>query len=322
MTSKQTEGRGRESWLPGTADAHPWRLALLLLVVPVMLVVAQVAGTSNVIFPESAALSFGILIMATPTWRSGRWRHLVSISASAFLGFGLQAVHLPVLGAELVALTAVLFVLTLLRSEMFPSISAALLPIVFHVQSIVYPISVTTILVVVLLLDAITARGAPARTNERHPLEPSLTVTFWLAAVTWLVIGAFLHVPAPALAPPLFVSTMDLIFHPTTWRTLGTRWLIFAVAAATTAVTLVATDSVLIAGMAGYVLALGLVVILRTPYPPALAMGIVPLIVVRSQLDLVAPLLVVGAVVLCGLAWLYGHVMVRLWSKAAALSDL
>jgi hypothetical protein len=115
---------------------------------------------------------------------------------------------------------------------------------------------------------------------------------------------------------------MDLIFHPTTWRTLGTRWLIFAVAAATTAVTLVATDSVLIAGMAGYVLALGLVVILRTPYPPALAMGIVPLIVVRSQLDLVAPLLVVGAVVLCGLAWLYGHVMVRLWSKAAALSDL
>ncbi|MDQ3849956.1 MAG: hypothetical protein M3296_05000, partial [Actinomycetota bacterium] len=256
---------------------------LPLLPVAAMLVVAAATDQPEVIFPEGAALTFGIWAMQRPDWTSSRWRILVLPPLTAIVGVLLARVSIPVWVGQLAVLTVGLVVLQALRSRLAPTLAAGMFPLVFGIDEWVYPLSVLAICACIAAgMPRLAVRVAVGTVADRLERWPGRTVAgFWLLSVAWmLVAGRLLALPSAALAPPLFVSTLD-------WVTGGgapppdglRRWglLVGAAVLGTGAEDLLATGPA--SGILALIATLLLARALRAPHPPALAIALVPQIV-------------------------------------------
>jgi hypothetical protein len=106
----------------------------------------------EILFPEIAALALGFWIMEKPPWR-GSWPAVwMSPTLAALTGvLLLRYVPLPPIFLIGIAFILVVLQLKLLRSEVFPAISAAILAIITHATSWLYPLSVGILMAIIVL---------------------------------------------------------------------------------------------------------------------------------------------------------------------------
>ncbi|MDN4517456.1 hypothetical protein JN086_04200 [Mycolicibacterium austroafricanum] len=102
-------------------------------------------GDRALIFPEGAALAFGVLVAGNPDWVRSRWRLVMLPTVCAVAGVVLADVALPGSAAELVALGFSVAVAQAFGGRLGPVVSAAVLPVVFGVTSWTYPVTVAVI---------------------------------------------------------------------------------------------------------------------------------------------------------------------------------
>ncbi|MDA8155022.1 MAG: HPP family protein [Actinomycetota bacterium] len=114
-----------------------------VLVVVLMVAAAGYASQKEIIFPEVAALAFGAWVMEETPWKGAKLNIWLSPTLAALSGF-LIVRFLPYSPYLMIAGAFVLVVLqlSLLRSSVLPSISAATLPILLNCNSWYYPLSV------------------------------------------------------------------------------------------------------------------------------------------------------------------------------------
>ncbi len=139
-----------------------------ILLVMAMVGVAEFFSLNEIIFPEIAALSFGAVVMEKCPWKG----HPVLIWLSPTLGAitGVALLHLFSFSFALLVCTAFVLValqLKILHSGVYPSISAAILPILLNVRSISYPISVC---IMAGLLAIILKHRTHAQTSKSPPI--------------------------------------------------------------------------------------------------------------------------------------------------------
>jgi hypothetical protein len=277
------------------AASHPMRVrwwarsrwALPLVVVAPMLVLARVLGTSDVIFPEGAALAMGIWVLGLPGWTASRWRVLVLPPLCAAGGVVLVGADLPRVIAAIVGVTAALLGLAAFDSRLAPALSAAVLPIVFGIDDWGYPAAVVAICAVICALWALVHHPAVPRLDdvlpERYPW--AVATAAWFVIVVWILCaGWLLELSAVVLAPPLFVSALEWLGRGELGGSDGTRrWalLVGAALAGSAALRVVSPDWV--AGMLAVCVTLGLMRLLATPHPPALAIALIPQILATAE---------------------------------------
>ncbi len=263
------------------------RWALPLIVVAPMLALARVLGTSAIIFPEGAALAMGIWVLGLPGWTASRWRALVLPPLCAAGGVALVGADLPRVIAAIVAVTSVLLVLAAFDSRLAPALSAAVLPIVFGIDDWRYPAAVLAICAVICALWGLVHHPAVPRLDDvlpkRYPW--AVTTAAWLVIVVWILCaGWLLALSAVVLAPPLFVSALEWLGRGDLTGADGLRrWalLVGAALAGSAALRLISVDWV--AGSLALCLTLGLMRLLATPHPPALAIALIPQILGTSD---------------------------------------
>lgn len=100
-----------------------------------------------------------------------------------------------------VALTAAVGVLHVVHSPLIPAVSAAVLPVVFGVRDLAYPVAVVAWCG--LLALTVVSVGAP---RAAPSWSPARLVGFVVGAVVWIVGVGLLGAPALAVAPPLLVA--------------------------------------------------------------------------------------------------------------------
>lgn len=255
---------------------------------------AHCHGRHYLLFPGLAALSYDVLTRPWGKWASQPGRLIVTPVAGAVIGvlatralpFGVPAIALIVISC--------LLLLALLRSAIAPAIAAGALPLFLGITSWRYPASIALSLVILVAIVVPWQRHC----RRRYPpagittasvddvLESPATGNAW--ALPFFAFLAVMAVCATAsglrliLFPPLIVIAYEMFAHPTACPWAGKPLALPAVCvlnavAGWGAVSLFGSGALAAAcGMAFGIVALRL---LRLRMPPALAVGLLPLVI-------------------------------------------
>jgi hypothetical protein len=267
---------------------------LSLLYIAFIAAAALFTGLFYLLFPELGALAHDVMKRPWGRWASQPLRLLVTPVLTAIVGT-LVTRHLPYhVLTVLLAVTACLLVLFLLRSAIAPAISAGVLPLVLGVKSWLYPLSILGGIAILVVL--LTVWRKYHREWRVHPasavkvdlddiLERTPRPGHWLIALLMFVTVTGLAAQLTGLRfilfPPLIVMAYEMFSHPETcpW---ARRPLSLPVACFLTAVGGLAATNLLRTGplAAGCSMGWGIIVlrILNVHIPPALAVGLLPLV--------------------------------------------
>ena len=279
-----------------------WRWLLPYAVIVPMLVIAGLCKNKTLVFPEGAALAYGVFVLRNPGWVASRWRLLVVLPIAATLGLVIASIQIPLAGELVLGVTGVVVLLLVMRSFLTPSISAVLIPIVFQIHSWLYVATVIGVSALTLGIDVLVRR------NDAAPRPPYImktqldrSLTFVVVSVAWVLIATALRLPTTALAPPLFVSTYGLVGSNLSFRhALGRSFLFFALGFMGVGLLSLLHDSVVV-GLVAVTVALTVMALTRRYHPPVLAVSLLALIAGPSVEWKFGLGLMVGSLALYGL---------------------
>lgn len=200
-----------------------WARIVTMALIMVLFALVDISAEKEILFPEIAALALGFWIMEKPPWRGSLLAVWMSPTLAALTGvLLLRYVPLPTIFLIGMAFILVVLQLKLLRSEVFPSISAAILAIITHATSWLYPLSVGILMAIIVLgktcLDKFGEKGRLAEPSEMFELSQKETGLVSGLAYWGKVFAGVLIISALALqsnfmfmiAPPLIVGFVEL----------------------------------------------------------------------------------------------------------------
>ncbi len=293
------------------------KIAVSVLVTVFMVLVSELLGEEEMIFPEVAALAVGSFVSFKMSWNVTPIRMFVLMTVSAFAGYGLSAfVPLPLYIKLLAAMLFSLIVLSRSNTTMLPMISAAVLPVLTNVQSILYPVSVLILTAMIIGIRALFVKYGLADKisfDNKKPQDNSGFIrNIWIFAVFAVVAAAAL--PAGMtfmLAPPLAVILAEAADPESPVHKAPVRYFLCTVLCTFTgtACRLVFADvlglpltiGVLFAAFGAIMLQL----LFRKLFPPAAALAVLPFILPQSVIALYPFQAAAGAAIFIGLDVLF-----------------
>jgi len=199
-------------------------IPLSIVLVITMCIISGYAGEKEVIFPEISALAIGAWIMEKPAWGNKNFHFWMSPTIAALTGLVITR-FLPYSPFFMIAGAFVLVVLQLkiISSEVTPSFSAAILPILTHTQSWYYPLSVCILTGIIvcgkkLIDNSYKEKGTSTRFLESLKEREKVNLTRE-ELINWIkLLISIMLVSAVALyfhwnyiiAPPLIVAFVEL----------------------------------------------------------------------------------------------------------------
>lgn len=192
-----------------------------ILLVTGMLGVAALLTDMEVIFPEIIALAVGAWVVKRCPWQSSSINIFLSPTLAAFTGMALLK-FFPYRPFYLICVAFILVVieLQLLQSDVYPAISAAILPIIVHADSWIYAVAVGVLTGIVLLgkLYFDKEKGMELAYSRKPWLDQNSSFIpngwqFWLKVFVAVALIAAVAVGADSiylLAPPLIVAFIEL----------------------------------------------------------------------------------------------------------------
>jgi len=275
-----------------------------ILLVMAMFTVAEYTGEREIIFPEIAALALGAWVMEKSPWQSTNLHIWLSPTLAALTGIIMVRyfAYAPLLMIP-AAFCLVALQLKLFRSAVLPSISAAILPIITRSESWYYPLSVCLLTGIIALGRLVlnsnksntgqtieTARTAGVAAADRSLLSQSV---HWGMLLTGVILITAVAVGFDLLfmvAPPLLVAFVELSKPDGAVRAKMVRALIVVVLAAFAGVFwLLFIHKVLFlpVWVSSCVATLTIFLVyhaLRMPFPPAVAIALLPTILPEDAL--------------------------------------
>ncbi len=194
-------------------------LPAVLLIVS-MVAVAGYTLRKEMIFPEAAALAFGAWVMEETPWRGAKLNLWLSPTLAALTGvLMLRVFPYSLLFMVPAAFVLVALQLSVLRSSVMPSISAAVLPLLLKCESWYYPLGVCAFTGIIAAGHYLNSKNwwkkgqAPAAVPGGADAEAALGLRHWgklLLAVMAVCAVAIKSHWIFVIAPPLIVSFVEL----------------------------------------------------------------------------------------------------------------
>lgn len=255
---------------------------------------AGLHGCHYLLFPGLAALSYDVLTRPWGKWAGQPGRLLVTPVAGAVIGV-LVTRMLPFgVAAILLIVTSCVLLLALLKSTVGPGIAAGALPLFLGIKTWLYPASIALSLIVLVAILLPWQRHCRRKYPEPGISTPSVDDVLESppAGTAWVMpFFAFLTVMALCattaglrliLFPPLIVIAYEMFAHPSTCPWAGKPLALPGVCvlnavAGWGAVSLFGRGA--IAGACAMALGIAALRLLRLRMPPALAVGLLPLVI-------------------------------------------
>ncbi len=266
-----------------------WGEGATILLIGAMALLAHQTGIAFLIFPELAALAYGVFLQTGERWAEVPGRLFLTPFLSAVIGVLLVRTLGGWLVSSFLSVGLSLVIIRLLRSPVSPAISAGLLPLVLKDGNWQYPLSVgagTGLLALLLLLrwtvpgERLLEGAGVAVIREEASLWGSAGFFFFLG-----FFGLFLAFSALAggrmmLVPPLVVAGYELFsrFRECPWANRPIALVTCCVLVASVGVVGCNTLGKGVLAVA-LTMASGIAVFrgLGLALPPALAIGLLPL---------------------------------------------
>lgn len=130
------------------------RYMISLIFTILMVFVAEFTDELEIIFPEVLALLSGAWIADTQPWKVSKKQLFLLISLSSFVGVIIvKYIYVHTLIKIAIAFTFSFLILTLSKTTIIPLISACILPILLNTSTWVYPISVTIMCALIVIIQ-------------------------------------------------------------------------------------------------------------------------------------------------------------------------
>ena len=132
------------------------RYLISLVMILMMVGLAEWTDEKEILFPEMTALIIGLLIIDKRVWNVKRWQIILLMTLGAAVGICIVRYSpLPYVVNLCAAFAFAGASLLISRATLIPLISACVLPVLLHTESIVYPIAVFSMSVSVVLVQII-----------------------------------------------------------------------------------------------------------------------------------------------------------------------
>ena len=293
------------------------RSSAVVLFLTIMAVVAETTGQREIIFPEAGALCVGLWLMPKAVWNVRIRQVPLLLTAAALVGLAIN-LFVPACFEIRFALAfcIVALMLRLVRSNMYPVVSAAMLPVLINTTSWVYPVSV-------LVISSLLAVGRvwlpQTDRTEYHPfgfwhwvkLTAALCLFLTIEVVTTkMLFHSNTLVLVYMMVPPLVVTMIEFAnrrsgFRERPWSIYG---LIIAAAALGTVAELFLHRTFglpMAVGMLLTVVAMLLLFRRFKPFAPALAIVLVPMLLPDGVLPWFPIVAALGAAYFIGAGMLF-----------------
>jgi hypothetical protein len=181
------------------------------LLVVIMFAAAGYSDQKEIIFPEISALALGAWVMEKSPWRSPNLHFWLSPTLAALTGTIIMRsfVFSPffmIAGAFVI----VVLQMKLLRSAVLPSLSAAILPVITHADSWYYPLSVCVLTGIIALGRHLTGYSGHGKTDGNGTFNELI---HWSKLFVGILIVSAIALKSRRLfmiAPPLIVAFVEL----------------------------------------------------------------------------------------------------------------
>lgn len=187
------------------------RYALGIILALVMVFIAEISGEREIIFPEICALTIGAWVSEQQPWRTNKRRIFLLMSMAAFFGvFVTNFIPIPLIFQVCLCFCFTGVVLTILKTNFVPIISACILPVYLGTKSLVYPVSVTVMALIIIFAQYLMEKFHLRPQNKFTPLNFNIKnqIIKWTKLLA--VFGLIALIPFKMhqiyfLAPPLIV---------------------------------------------------------------------------------------------------------------------
>ena len=279
------------------AFARTWgRIALVTATVAMMLAAVDLSGVRSMLVPEVGAVSAGLLLFRTPSWRSQPLQIYLMLVGAGFLGIEISRyLQEPEIIKIWLTLATIVLSILVLRVPALPAISAGLLPVYLGLSSPLYVVAVAAFMAPPVML--VLAIERPALASNAPLGLAKLETKVLIGSLSLMVAAAWLFGTPLAVLPPLLVATAEGAAEAESTRlpVAMTRALLLGAGVETSIILYLATGSLFsvlatVAAMAYVAFRLGLY------SPPLLAMSIIPVVFNRSEDQVIAALVPAGIV--------------------------
>lgn len=199
------------------------RYLISLVMILMMVGLAEWTNEKEILFPEMTALIIGLLIIDKRVWNVKRWQIILLMTLGAAVGICIVRYSpLPYVVNLCAAFAFAGASLLISRVTLIPLISACVLPVLLHTESIVYPIAVFSMSVSVVLVQIILpplmvtfvemVNSKAGFRNRPTQVFLFLTTAATLGTVLQIVGHHHLHLPESIVALTI-AAILFLIFE-------------------------------------------------------------------------------------------------------------
>lgn len=176
-----------------------------------MIIIAELSGEKEIIFPEICALTIGAWISEHQPWMCNKRKMFFLVSVASLFGILVtRYMPFPLILQVCICFGFTGIVLTLTRTTLIPIISACILPVYLGSKSWIYPISVTVMALIIITAQWLMEKYHLKPKNKYIPCDFDLKeeIIKWtklLLVFALLALIPFKHHQIYFLAPPLIV---------------------------------------------------------------------------------------------------------------------
>lgn len=178
----------------------------------VMILIAELSGEREIIFPEICALTIGAWISEQQPWICNKRKMFFLVSIASLFGMLVtRYLPIPLIFQTCLCFAFTGFILTITRTTLIPIISACILPVYLGTKSWVYPISVTIMALMIITAQWLMEKNHLKPKNEYIPckFDYKYQIIKWsklLVVFAILALIPFENHQIYFLAPPLIVT--------------------------------------------------------------------------------------------------------------------
>ena len=187
-----------------------------ILMAFIMVFVAEISNETEIIFPEICALTIGAWISEQQPWMTNKRRIFIIMSLAGLFGvLVVKFCTIPLIFQVCLCFAFTGFILTLFKTNFVPIISACILPVYLRTESWIYPISVSTMALIIIFAQWLMEKYHFRPVNNFVPCQFDIKTQIikWTKLLT--IFGLIALIPFKThqiyfLAPPLIVMFTEL----------------------------------------------------------------------------------------------------------------
>lgn len=187
-----------------------------ILMALIMVFIAELSGEKEIIFPEICALTIGAWVSEQQPWKTNKRRIFILMSAAALFGvLVVRYISFPLFFQVCLCFTFTGIILTLFKTNFVPIISACILPVYLGTKSLIYPVSVSLMAFIIIVVQWLMEKFHFRPVNNFIPCEFDIKKQIIKWSKLLLVFCLIALIPFKThqiyfLAPPLIVMFTEL----------------------------------------------------------------------------------------------------------------